>query len=374
MNKKIILIFIMVFLIFGAWLFQDQRETSQENHPKICALLPLTGGAAQYGKDALNGLLLAQEDLKSRGKSQSELMVLDTKSTVKGAISAFHKAQAAKVDSCLVMLSGLAKAVAPIAQSAGVFLMATVAAAPKIFPEKAPAFRWYYSGRIVSEKIGSLISKRNYKAAAIIAENIDYSSDAAKTLKSFLHSKGINSSIVTYSTKSLDARSIVVKALDMSHNPDVVVLLGSGGKEAGRILKAIAETGFTGAIVSDDSVSFPDVLDVAGRAANGVIFVASAFNGKDERNDFVRRYKERYGKEPTDISAFSHDIALLLNSLAGLPDAQSKFKALAQALNSFHSVFGDVTADIKAREISVPMIYKRIVLEGKNHHFESIEG
>ena len=373
MNKRTILIVSLV-LIVGLFIYASPWKTEKQRDSalRVAVILPLTGEAAKYGEDALNGMLLAEEEIKASGREAPELIVGDSKGEPGTAVTVYqHTKAVSDIQACITILSGVSKAVAPIAARDGVFHFATVAAAPNIFGQEDPAFRWYYSGDLVAAKLSQLIlDKGDVSRVTIFAENIEYSSAASSRLVKLLTQSDIEVSSEQYDGKSVSARDLVVKNLQA--NPDIVVLLGSGGRAASNLIVALREQGYLGLILSDDSVSFPEVLDAAGAAAEDIVFVASEFDGKNESDPFVKAYRKKFKKDPSDISAFAYDMIKLLAQYSGLSTGHEIAQGIA-SVRDYPSVMGKVTAVAEEKDISVPLKARRVVVLSGEPQFEDID-
>jgi len=358
-------IIIGLVLLFG--LSGCSRTDRATTAFEIGCVLSLTGEVSKYGEDAQNGIMLAVAELQAEGK-QVRVHIADSKSNPRDGINAYRQLRTAhNIRACISMISGITRAIAPMAHEDDVFHFATVAAAPDLFTPQMRAYRWYYTGELLAAEVAQYIKRsQQAKRISVLAENIEYSKAAAAALANLLASNKISIKMEVYDAKTAVARDLVAKVL--SDKPEILVLLGSGGAAAANILIVLREQGFTGTILSDDSVSFPHVLKACGKAADGVIFFSSSFNGQDLTNPFVNAYHRKYGKFPSDISAFAYDMVRILCSAPDHSSAE-RLDSYVAGLKNYSSVLGTVNAIKERRELSVPISPKRIY-HTNNNEFE----
>lgn len=355
--KRIFLV--VAIVIVAVVMLLTLREFKQEEEVlRVGCVLPLTGELAKYGSDARNGILLAKSEVAASGRRIS-IFIENGKADPKTSIAAYQQLKATKDINVLVtMISGITKSLAPIASQDGVFHFATVAAAPRVFSHDDPAFRWYYTGNILANAMSDCLAPNaSNRTIAIVYESIDYSMGTKKLLEQDLQAAGAAVSGFEYSKNQQDYRSLAAKVLHA--DPDLIVLLSSGGVSLTRVVQALRENGYDGKFVSDDSISFPDVLKVLGQTVENTVFFASEFDGSDTSLPFVQAYHEQYETKPSDISAFAYDMIRILSDYDGPANADALNSYMA-SLGNYPSVLGSVSSMPSKKQLSVPIGAKLI--------------
>ncbi|MBI4515596.1 MAG: ABC transporter substrate-binding protein [Deltaproteobacteria bacterium] len=152
-------------------------------------------------------------------------------------------------------------------------------------------------------------------------------------------------------------------------NAETLFLLGNP-RELGLIVKAVRARGLILPIFASDRAVHPEFLAAAGAAAEGVV-ASATFN--PERNDpawldFQRRYRERFGEEPTAFSAHAYDGTNLIIAAirrAGLNRARIRDALFAN--KTFAGVTGTIEFDSTLNNVRQPWLAE--VKDGRFHYF-----
>jgi branched-chain amino acid transport system substrate-binding protein len=133
----------------------------------------------------------------------------------------------------------------------------------------------------------------------------------------------------------------------------------------GPVVKQFRDAGLDGPIVGGDGYDTPDLLTVAGAAANNVFFTTHALmdatGGTDGIKKFIASYKAEYGHDPENaFAALGYDTVYLLADAvkrAGGTDSAAVKTAL-EGTRDFKGITGSVTfsADSHVPQKGVTMI------------------
>ncbi|MEO0263399.1 MAG: ABC transporter substrate-binding protein, partial [candidate division WOR-3 bacterium] len=108
--------FLLIFILFSPAC--KKREAKKEEVIKIGAILPLTGGAAEFGVGNKNGIILMVEDINAKGGVDGKKISVffeDSQSDPKIAISIFNKMlKTDEPDFLFICLSSVAMALKPL--------------------------------------------------------------------------------------------------------------------------------------------------------------------------------------------------------------------------------------------------------------------
>ncbi|TME13473.1 MAG: hypothetical protein E6I65_00950 [Chloroflexi bacterium] len=115
-------------------------------------------------------------------------------------------------------------------------------------------------------------------------------------------------------------------------------------------MKQFRDAGITGPIVGGDGYDTPDLLTVAGAAADNVFFTTHALmdatGGTDAIKKFMAAYKTEYGHDPENaFAALGYDtVYLMVDAIkrAGSTDSAA-VKAAIEATKDFPGITGKIT-------------------------------
>lgn len=162
----------------------------------------------------------------------------------------------------------------------------------------------------------------------------------------------------TFSNGDVDFAAQLTKI--KAANPDAL-FVSALYKEGSLVVKKAREIGLNVPIIGGNGFNNPQVLEIAGHAAEGLI-VATPFSPdkKDENvQNFVKKYEEKYGKKPDQFAAQAYDgmyimaQSLLKTNKGG--DRNALRDELAQ-LKDFNGVSGKLSFDEKRNPIGVPVV------------------
>lgn len=317
MNKRIWVGVLVVIAIVAGAIILSTRERSSGT-VTIGAILPLSGDAAAYGKSAQKGIQLAAEEANALGGVNGTRIVViyeDTQAKPATGVSATQKL--INIDKVQAIIGGVASSVtlaaAPLCERNQVALLSPASSSPKISDAGDFIFRNAPSdtleGGIMAEYAQSALK---ISRAAVIYVNNEYGAG----IKSVFEHKftGLGGTIVasvSFQQGDTDMRTQLASIKGKA--PEAVYLIGY--KENGTILKQARELALKSQFLSTVMFEDPDILQVAGKAAEGVIYTASAFDpqSKDEVvKTFVQDFRKKYGVEPDVFAALSYDSAQIL--------------------------------------------------------------
>jgi branched-chain amino acid transport system substrate-binding protein len=213
-------------------------------------------------------------------------------------------------------LSNSAFAADPIAQQAGIPVIASSNTAPNLTKIGDFIFRTSIpEDQVFPAVLRYAVQKRSIKKVALIYGLDDALTRGAhdvqkKAVADFgLEQVGIES----YQRGDVDFSAQLTKIREQK--PDAIIL-GTLAEEAAAILRQARQLGF------DDKVAFigcnanisAKLFDLAGPAADGIIVGASWYEGYDSPRSkaFVAAYQKRYGSPPDIYAAQGYDAAYLL--------------------------------------------------------------
>lgn len=272
----------------------------------IGVILPLTGVQAVYGQGIKEGLDLAAQGVNNTTKFSIHLNLIyeDTMSEVKNAPAAARKL--ISQDRAVILITGLSPvslAVAPIAEKSKVVLYTMASLATKL--NDAGAF--IFKNDDVSSKLGEGLARaareRQFKSAGVLYANYNDSvveSEAAFT-QTFTAAGGVITGEESFTQDITDFKTHLQKLI--IKKPETIAIFGLQ-RDCALALKQIRELGFQKPLFGFTCIDDPMVVDAAGKAAEGTVFVS--FNAPPTEK-FSALIKEKYQHEPLRWSAEAFD-------------------------------------------------------------------
>ena len=124
--------------------------------------------------------------------------------------------------------------------------------------------------------------------------------------------------------------------------------------------------------VGGNGFNSPQVIDIAGKASDGLIVATPWFGEKDDPKvkDFVQKYETAYGKKPDQFAAQAYDALYIMAEAlknAGEADRDKLRDALAK-IKDFHGILGNFSFDKDGDVVMEPTVL--IIKDGKFVPFE----
>lgn len=322
---------------------------------------PITGNQAQYGTDIRSGVELAIEQLNQEQflpGTTFEVVVEDSKSDPKEAANVAQKfASGSGVLAVIGDFSSTAcLAAAPIYQRAGIIMLTPTASHPDITKTGDYIFRVTPIASFEAGAVTDWAVDLGSEKVGIIGRNDDYGRSYGAVFREQAEAAGMEVVAEEYLNASdKDFKPLIASM--RSSAPDTV-LLALFQVEAAQLFQQAREMGFLPTWLSGASLFNPQLIDLAGPAADGLLLVSAFYPGSDKPTvkTFVEAYQEKYGNVPSKFAAHSYDgVRLIADAIkrAGSTDGAAVRDALA-ATDGFDGVIGSVTVD-DAREIEIDL-------------------
>jgi len=245
----------------------------------------------------------------------------------------------------------------PIVDKNKVIMISPTASSPKLSGSSEYFFRVWPSDVAegsITAKVG--IEIMNLKTFAVLYANNDYALGLKNVFIETVNKLGAEVLIIeVFNDGDTDFRTQLTKIKNFS--PAAIYLAGYY-KEFAKILIQAKEMGIKAQFLSCGTFPEPEVLKIAGEAAEGVVFVQPYFdkNSKDPIiRKFIKDYEERFGTEAGVYAAHGYDamkvIAEAMKIGGTSPDA---IKNALLSLKDFPGVTGKITF-IKGGDIIKPV-------------------
>jgi branched-chain amino acid transport system substrate-binding protein len=324
---------------------------------KIGGGFALTGDESSLDLPAANGAKLAVKEINAAGGvlgKQIDFIVHDTKYDM--SVTAQVAKQFVEQDKVIAVIgftdTDSVLASGPTIQAAGLPFITAGATSPKIPSQVGDMMFLACFGDNVQAAAGAEYSYKNFGKNAYLLwdKGVEYTTLLGGYFKSRFTEMG--GTIVledSYDDKATDFSAQIAKVKALPQQPDFYYIAAMP-YNVGPVVKQFRDAGLTGPIVGGDGYDTPDILSVAGDAANGVWFSTHALmdstGGTDGIKKFIAAYNKEYGHDPENaFAALGYDsVYLLVDAMkrAGSTDAQAIKKALEET-KDFAGITGSIT-------------------------------
>lgn len=323
---------------------------------------PITGNMAQYGQDIRRGAELAIEQLNQARPipdTSFALVVEDSKGDPQEAANVAQKFAARGGITAVVgdFSSTACLAAAPIYQRAGIIMMTPTASHPDITKSGTYIFRNTPIAATEADAVTDWATKDlKLKRIGVIGRNDDYGRAYGELFRKRAVANGASMAGEEYiNTDTQDLKPLITGM--RARRPDAV-LLALFQVETAQLFRQSVEMNFRPVFMSGAGLFNPQLITLAGAAANGMLLVSTYFPGSDrpQVKAFVALYKSKHDGIPSKFVAHSFDAVNLIADAvrrAGTTDRAKVRDALA-ATQHFQGVTGDISID-PDREVVMPL-------------------
>ena len=358
------IVVILAFIIAG--LKSSNTDTSSQGKVVFGAIAPLTGQVSVLGERMRNGMEMAKEDVMKKGIIKDFDMIyqdaLDGKSST-NAVQKLVYGDKVKVISSAFFIPGI-EAVAPITEKEEIIFFNTAAN-----PESLLNKKFLFSTNVTIREDAYRMAEYAYNTlGARTASVIHLQTSFGESYKMNFTNKfeELGGKITSAHAKSPDANDYRTEVARVkAENPDILLVIHFGSS-LGNAIKQAREVGVTSVIMGDYESEDPTVLNLAGKAAEGMIISSSQPEVLSaDVLDFQERYKARFGETPDVLATNAYD-AVMIQAKAYVVcngDSACMAKEIASTKN-FPGVSGQITINPKDHSVSKPTIFK-VVKNGK---------
>lgn len=346
---------------------QASGETSGTLSADIGVVAWMTGSGAAYGEAITNGLKLAQEEINAAGEVNLNLIIEDSAGKQDQALTAAQKLMNSENVTAIVgpTLSTEMNVVAPEADLNGVPIIGTSTTAEGIPQIGDYVFRNSLpEAMAIPAALEKVIEKYDVKKVAILYGNDDvFTQSGFDTMKKAAEEAGLEIlTIETFQKGQSDYNAQLTKIKGLK--PDLI-MASALYNEGAVIMDQARKMGIDVPFLGGNGFNSPEVIKIAGDAADGLIVGTPWFGDKEDQKvqDFVTKYTEAYGKEPDQFAAQAYDALYLYAEAlknAGEADRDAFRDALAEIRN-FEGILGNFSFDEEGDVVMDPTV---LIIEG----------
>ncbi|CAN7774443.1 ABC transporter substrate-binding protein [Variovorax sp. LjRoot175] len=336
---------------------------------------PLTGQNAQYGAQWKAGFDLALDDINANGGIHGRPLAYvfedsqsDPRQSV-GLAQKFVNDKRIKIE-LGDFSSPASMAASPIYQRAGLVQLGFTNSHPDF--TKGGDFIWSpsISQADAQPLLADLAVKTlGFKRVAVLYLNTDWGRTSRDVFVKAAEARGAQVAITEgYQPDEKDFRSTLVRVRDA--NPDGVVLI-SYYPDGALIAGQVRNVGLRQPIAASGSVYSPKFIELGGAAVNGIHTNTSFFpdEPRAEVQDFVKRFRAKYGKEPDAFNAYAYDAVVYAAAALRHAGPNGDRKAVRDAFYKIKDipsvVFGKANFDADTRRVIGVKSVDLVVKDGK---------
>lgn len=316
----------------------------------------LTGPSSLLGQNITNGVQIAVDKVNAEGGINGrpiELVTYDEKGSQETAKQVVTKL--VEVDKVCAIIAPASspdlKATMPITEEAGIVQIGSGVSASLTNIGAEYTFRSGINGDYVNSTLVDTMIELGIKTFAALVVNSEYGESGMAVVDKSVAAAGGAITMVAkeyYNSTDVDYSSQIAKLI--AADPDAI-LMYSNTNEASIAIGQIKSRGYDGYLLGPEGCASSEIRNVAGDAAEGLIFVSpyvipdeveEALN--DVEKDFLTRYVEKYGEMVVSDTAYrAYDGACLLfeamKNCENPSDPQQIRDALVQ-INDYEGIGG----------------------------------
>ncbi len=357
-------IIVVVVVVLAIILFGTQTKKEPEEI-KIGAVLPLTGNLARFGEWMKNGIDMAVVKINAEGRingKEVRIIYEDSKGEANVGLAAFEKlAHIDKVRIIFTAITPVTLAMIPKANQERILLI-TGSTHPNVTKKGNLTIRNYPTAAQEASFMAKFaFSKLGLKKIAVLYQNDDaWNAYKDVVVNEYNRLGGVVVSVESYEKDTNDFRTLLLKA--QKHSPEALYL--GSWIEAGTIFRQAREMGLKCQVIGSNSLSSPDVLAIAGKAAEGVIFTTPEFDPSSKDKIiafFVKSYKEKYGEIPAPLVPAYYDTMMMLATVLRHDkiDDPSDIRRSLISIKAYQGIMGSLSFE-EDGSLQIPMTIKTI--------------
>lgn len=307
MYKKTVSLLLLCFLAVSLAACGSGGGGNSEKPILIGHEVALTGGSALWGESEKNALDMEIEKINAQGGvlgRKIEIKRYDNKADQTEAVNVANRLIADGV--CAIIgpaQSGVAIAATSVTEPAKIVLIGTTATNEKVTVDDDGTLHPYNFRTTIIDSYQGLVAAnfalndlQSKKAAVLIDIGSDYSQGlSAHFIDVYTKGGGQIVAQEAFRSEELDYRAQLGKIKDSGAD---LLFIPTMQKEAGLAMKQARELGLDCHFLGGDAWASIELIELGGEATEGCFYVNLASLEDPVLADWVKEYKEKWGKDP----------------------------------------------------------------------------
>lgn len=289
----------------------NDEEVVPGDTVKIGYLAALSGASATYGKPALNGALMALDEVNESGELPFKLELVSLDDKADPTASATLASQLVNEDKVAAVLggpnSGTVKANNPVITDAGVVELITVAQDDSLIDPSLPGhgltFRITENNSYDIRANVSLLKANDYENLCVVTDTSAYGQGGLASIKSVFDANSLT--IHEVAEHPAGATDLTSQALKLRDAECDAVYMFDLGADAALFLKTVNQLAWDVDIVGARGNATSSFISTSGKDADGIAFPSTLDPGREGVEDFTKAYDEKYGADDDPAHVFS---------------------------------------------------------------------
>ncbi len=322
------------------------QNNNRHGHVLLGATLPLTGQYSQYGIVPRNAIDLAIEQRERSGFPYDvDVQYEDTQLNPDLALTAIRKL--IDVNHVPVVFgaagSNETQVVGPVAQQNGVVLISPSSTAASLSTIGDYFFRTIPTDLYEGSFMARYVYGRGVRRIGILAVNDTGTKSLADAFRDEFRRLGGEVASYVLAPKDGNDLRTQITALQSSR-PQAVYVVGYA-TETGVFLRQQHELSLQLPLYSAHPAEAPEVLQIAGAAANGLIFSTPSHAADTEaRRQFAAAYHQRFGQDPGEFAPEAYDAAMLvLDAIREVGPDAAKIRDYLHRVHGYQGASGEIS-------------------------------
>ncbi|VEF48047.1 extracellular ligand-binding receptor [Bacillus freudenreichii] len=325
---------------------------------KIGSIIDASGSAAPLGKPEEETIKMIIDEVNDQGGidgKKIKLISIDSKSDQNEAVLGMKKLIEQEKVTAIVggTISGNSLAMIPLAEKAQVPYISLAASKQINNPDDKSPREWTFKTAqgddVVIPKLLEYLEGKNLKKVAWLSVANSYGTSGHEEFEKLKGDYGIESVIEEeFEATVNDAKSMLTRV--KKANPEAIIVWGTA-QESAVVTKNIREIGLDVPIIESHGIGTKEFIELAGNAANGVIFPAGKLLVVDELDDsdpqkeelkkFKASYESKFDKTASTFGGHAYDgIYILLNALEEAGADKDKLREALESTKGFVGISG----------------------------------
>lgn len=291
--KKFLLLMVSAILLFSlAACSSDSTSGDGDDVIKIGGIFSASGSSAPLGKPEMDTIKMLVEQINEKGGidgKKIELIAYDDKSDQNEALLSTRKLiEQDKVTAIIGgTISGNSLAMIPIIEEAKIPYLSLAASKQVVFPDDKSSRHWTFKTAqgddVVIPKVLSYLKEKGLTKVAWLNVANPYGTSGLAEFEANAAKYGVEAIIKEeFEATVTDAKAMLTRV--QRANPQAIIVWGTT-QESAIVTKNIREIGIDVPVINSHGIGSPEFIELAGDAANGVLFPAGRLLVVDELPD-----------------------------------------------------------------------------------------